>query len=397
MCPSKPNGLISDLEEQYLRKISHELRLRLAVKVLQLLATIWLISPGVHAQSLEDGGRRGLVLGYVAGWVPAAEALAAIPHVDKLIFMDLQIQADGRVVNQYGWPKNWTELRVAAALNGVPFEVALTQFKTSDFNTLFRSEENIRKFQNELLRHASDVFVTGIHMDVELFESIDPAAVVRYRQFLVSIKRQLQSLSPPRTLSGFFFSGAGSTLYDADVLQVFDQIVVQGYDVHWLGGSSAGPVAPLMGPDRGNWNDGLSAIQALSVPTEKLVFGFPAYGYEWPVNPCLPRGARIGNGRITTYAQITLPGAPSIEFNAMDRVSKYGMHRDLETGSAYYQFGKQDDNCTVGWFEDKESLERKLDWLVEQKLGGLAVFPLGYDNGHLVQLAATKLRSAHSP
>jgi spore germination protein YaaH len=37
-----------------------------------------------------------------------------------------------------------------------------------------------------------------------------------------------------------------------------------------------------------------------------------------------------------------------------------------------------------GWFEDIRGLKRKSDYLEEQKLSGIAFFPLGYDGGQLI-------------
>jgi hypothetical protein len=50
------------------------------------------------------------------------------------------------------------------------------------------------------------------------------------------------------------------------------------------------------------------------------------------------------------------------------------------TGWAYYQFTHADGGCVVGWFEDWWTPQRKLDWPQHQP-AGLAMFPLGYDNG----------------
>jgi hypothetical protein len=37
-----------------------------------------------------------------------------------------------------------------------------------------------------------------------------------------------------------------------------------------------------------------------------------------------------------------------------------------------------------GWFEDWWALDRKIDFLIDKKLGGIAFFLIGYDGGQLV-------------
>lgn len=351
--------------------------------------------PLAHAQTTANA--RGLVFGYATGWVPAAETLASLAHVDRLMFMELRMGSDGQIGNPYGWPAQWGELRSAATSRGIPLDLVLTQFKVAHFNALFGSARRVRQLESEVLRLAADSVVSGIHLDVEIIEAADAAAVRRYRDFVVSLGRQLKAMQPLRLLSVFFYHGADKRLYDAATLALVDHVIVQGYDSHWLEAGVAGPVAPLAGADAVNWVQMLGTVQSLGVPPQRVLMGFPTYGYEWRVTPCTPRGTRVAPGSTTVFGRVQLPQAPAVKASVMERVLMHGAHYDSDTGSAYYQFTHADGSCVVGWFEDWWTLQRKLDWLQAHQLAGLAMFPLGYDNGELVSLAARRLRQVRLP
>lgn len=339
----------------------------------------------------------GLVFGYATGWVPAEQTIASLPYIDRLMFMELRIGRDGKLANPHGWPGKWSALRQAAAARGLPVDVALTQFEASAFNAVFSSAKRVRELEAEVLRVAADELVSGIHLDVEIIEPVAPAAAKRYREFVASLGRQLKAMQPLRLLSVFYFQGGDRQLYDASTMNVFDHVVVQGYDSHWLDSAVAGPVSPLTGKDLVTWERMLATMQAMGVSLPRIVFGFPTFGYEWQVEPCTPRGTRVRPGRVMTFGRVELPLAPQVQGNVIDRVLAHGARYDDESGSAFYQFRQADGGCTVGWFEDWWTLQRKVDWVRQHGLAGLAAFPLGYENGELVGYVSRRLRTQPLP
>jgi spore germination protein YaaH len=101
----------------------------------------------------------------------------------------------------------------------------------------------------------------------------------------------------------------------------------------------------------------------------------------------------VGPGQIITFAPVVLPLAPHIRENVAERVQTHGAAHDASVGSSYYMVPQADRSCRVGWFEDWWSLSRKTGWVLDKGVAGLAVFPLGYDGGELVEMAARRFRS----
>lgn len=344
-----------------------------------------------------DESLRGMVFGYAVPWVPLNETIGALPYIDRLKIMEMPIGPDGVVANPHGWPTKWEALRGAAAARGIPVDVVLTQFESSGFNALFGSTRHVKELEKAVLRLISDDKVAGVHLDIEIFQPVDKQAALRYRQFIASMGRQFKSMQPQRLLSVFFFHGADVHLYDAQTMAHFDHVVLQGYDAHWRDAEFAGPVSPLKGDDAVTWARLLSTVQALGVPPQRVLMGFPTFGYEWDVEPCLPRGKRVGPGRTTPFGRVVLPLVPSIQASVLNRVLAHGAHYDEESGSAFYRFNRSNGVCVVGWFEDWWTLQRKVDWVTRQGAAGMTAFPLGYDNNELVGFAARRLRARPLP
>lgn len=336
---------------------------------------------------------RPMVFGYVAWWVPEVAQGDGLANVDRLKFMEFKVGPEGKVVDKSGWPEKWADLRGQAALRGIPIDLAYTLFSPADFNALFSSTERTKRLQKEMLEQVQRDSVAGIHLDVEIFSPVQPKAAQRYREFVIDLGRQLKALPAPKALSVFLNYAADQYIYDAASLAGADHVIVQGYDAHWLGGDVAGPVSPLKGPDAVTWTKMLATTQKLGLPPSRVLMGFPTYGYEWPVKPCSPRGTRVGKGEATTFGRVNLLAAPAIRNSVMGRVLAHGGRHDWDVGSAYYMVDAHDGSCLVGWYEDWWTLESKLDWVEKEGLAGLAFFPLGYDGGELVGLAARRFRA----
>lgn len=343
---------------------------------------------------LTLGHARPLVFGYFAWWVDQDETIRSLPDVDRLKFMEWRLGPDGRIAAKHGWPADWKHVRSHAATLGIPVDVTLTLFDVADFNALFGSPERVKRLQKELVQQLdSDPGIAGIHWDVEIFSVVNAQAQQRYKALVGELAAQLKRMQPARSTSVFLSYNADQYLYDAASLVHVDHIIVQGYDAHWVSSELAGPLAPLAGSDAVTWEKMLASARRLNVPASRLLMGFPAYGYEWTVKPCTPRGKRIAPGEITTFARLHMPNAPELRHNVVDRVLAHGVQYDATTGSAHYQFSNPDGSCQVGWFEDWWTLQRKTDWILKEKLAGMAFFPLGYDGGDLVGMTARRFRA----
>ena len=330
--------------------------------------------------------------GYQAWWVPDAWRSTPLAELDRLVFFELKANAEGKIHERHGWPEQWQALRPALSKSGTQLELALTLMDSPSFMTLFQSPEAINTLQAEALALARQDGVHGLHLDFEIYETIAPQPLQAARGFVVQLAQALKQLKPARTLSVFYPLGTATPLYDAPTLAAAQHVVLQGYDAHWLAAPTAGPVAPLRGPEAATWEKTLTQMLALGVPRQRILFSFPLYGYEWPLKPLKPTepgygkpgGTTSAKGVTVTFAPVSSAILPDVQTNAMQRVQQYGANHEPLSSSSYYQYTRADGQAFEGWFEDWWSVGRKTEFLQMERLYGMAFFPLGYDQGELL-------------
>jgi len=322
--------------------------------------------------------------GYLGWWLPESWRSVPLEKFDRLLFFELQVNADGSIAQRHGWPDQWRDLRQATRESRTPLDLTLTLLDTPTFETLFGSDVAAQHLLEQAVELSTHPDVAGLQLDFEIYTAIEANKLTRYQKFVRALAVQLHQQLPKRNLSIFFPLGGKSVLYDADTLADLDQVVLQGYDAHWIESKTAGPVAPLTGKDTVTWEKAVGQALALDVPKTRLLLGFPLFGYEWQVLRRTPRSATLGKGISTTFAPVAHYLLPDIPVNVRDRVMKYGAWHDAKSGSSSYQFKLPNCHYVEGWFEDEWALKRKTDYLIAQQLGGIAFFLLGYDDGELV-------------
>lgn len=231
-------------------------------------------------------------------------------------------------------------------------DLTLTLFDVSEFEQLFASPGATQRLFDECIVLVNQDGVAGLQLDIELYTWISKQAIENYQAFIRHLSHALSHFSSPKTLSVFFPMGGESQLYDSQTLQHVDYLVLQGYDAHWKGSKRAGPVAPLNSDEAVTWKKAVGQGMALGMPRERMLLGFPLYGYEWQVqNPQL-RSTTADEGVATTFAPMPARLLPEFPFNVQDRIRLYGANHDPLSGSSYYQFEKEPRQFVEGWFED---------------------------------------------
>lgn len=323
---------------------------------------------------------------YSVWWLPDAWRSAPLRQIDRLLFFELKVNSSGEIAERNGWPEKWVDLRLVVKRKNTPLDLTLTLFDSTTFIKLFSSTEATQRLVGEAVSLAEKDGVAGLQLDFEIYTVVGPEVLARYRSFVRELSNRLRRQSPARNLSVFFPIGGESVLYDAATLRLVNHVVLQGYDAHWSSSKTAGPISPLIGNEVATWKKAIAQGVALGVAKDRMLMSFPLYGYEWEVKGQTARGETIGNGVTTSFALLPDGVVPDIRFNILERVKKYGATHDSVSGSSYYQFKRKNGEFVEGWFEDERAIRRKSDYLEDEKLGGMAFFPLGYDGGQLVEL-----------
>lgn len=146
--------------------------------------------------------------------------------------------------------------------------------------------------------------------------------------------------------------------YDYKALAaITDFIVVMAYDRH-SAESKPGPVAPY------TWVDGLlnHLVNDLKVPSNKIVLGVAAYGYDW-----IDKGAAGATDR------------PAKVVHDMLRRMKITPEWDDKEKANHFRYTDENGRKHEIWFEDQKTLPFKIALAKKYKLFGVALWRMGYE------------------
>ncbi|MGI6129325.1 MAG: glycosyl hydrolase family 18 protein [bacterium] len=160
-------------------------------------------------------------------------------------------------------------------------------------------------------------------------------------------------------------NNAWSGAFDYQALgKIADSIMIMTYDEHWSGGS-AGPVASL------GWVKQVIDYATSVIPAQKIRMGIAAYGYDWPAGG-------YGGKAVTSKEAASL-------------ARQYGatIQWDNASQSPYFIYWPGNYAREV-WFENPSSIAAKLDLAAQYKLGGIAIWRLGFEDPGMWQVIADK-------
>ncbi|MEL6613614.1 MAG: glycosyl hydrolase family 18 protein [Bacteroidota bacterium] len=320
------------------------------------------------------------VLGYHPYWMGDAYEHARLDAIDELLYFELAIEANGTFANTHGWEDRGVRMVETAHRSATRAAPSLTLFDAAVFTKLFTNPASVERLLQGTLAAVRNANADGVHLDIELFETVPPEARDAYTRFVADLSR---TLGTGYTVTVFTLALDPADAYDeVGLAEAADYLVVQGYDLHHQHGDTAGPISALRGWGRLNWHAVLDRYDQLRVPRRQLVMAVPYFGYEWPTVTGEPGAATTGPGEIVAYAPISAR-VPEIPGSAVQRAAAFGMRRDPVSGSPFYAYRDAEGQWRQGWYEDIVSLTEKFDFVKRKQLGGIAIFPLGYDGGEL--------------
>jgi spore germination protein YaaH len=312
-------------------------------------------------------------LGYLPWWMAPAWETMPLARLDRVALFDFPIARDGS-----GDSRDWN---ARAPRSPVPIEAVVTLFGHDRFNALFGDVSARERLLARALALIEPPLVAGLHLDFEGFSQAQAAAITGFRDWLQWLDEGRRRLG--KTLSAFFPATDSFAPYDREAARRIDYWVVQLYDAHWDDSTVSGALLTRRKESHAAVPRALARLSALGVPRAAILLSVPLYGWEWPCVSGEPGAATRGRGRLLSYAQTPQELMPNDRLAATVLAREHGLRRDDE-GTPYYAYrdGKQ---WRQGWFEDLASLTRKLAPERAQGYAGLAFFPLGYDQGEIVE------------
>ncbi|MEG6616412.1 glycosyl hydrolase family 18 protein [Peptococcaceae bacterium 1198_IL3148] len=328
----------------------------------------WLVlAPEVYNTGGQAKHSDKVVLTYVQGNIGMHSLEENSQSIDYSAQFNAFVAPDGRVKFEYGvYPKDG--MKIAKDNNIKPLLVVHNMANYPDNGYVsVTSKEVIHQVLNspakrqraikDTLQLVEKYGFAGVNID---FEAMPPSDRNQFTLFLTEMRQTMASRGYLVTAalqaktednpSGYF----GAFDY-AKIGSVLDYAVVMTYDYNGPWGQ-AGPVAALP------WVNDVLKYATSVMPSQKILMGVPAYGYRWS----------MANQKVVDTGVI--------QWQKAKELTKYGPIKwDNQSSSPYIKYNSSN-LYHEAWFENKYSLEIKLQLINQYKLGGIALWKLGFED-----------------
>ncbi len=307
------------------------------------------------------------VFGWHPHWMKNAYESYNFSLLSVIAYFSYEINPeDGNYRSIHDWES--TELIGKAQAEGVKVLLSVSNFGEKN-NEIFLSNRTAqRNCINNIISLLKKRNANGVHLD---FENISQKNSEDFTNFVLDLSSQVKSLIPNGMVTLSVPTIDFKRIINLHQLKnQVDLFIMGGYEFYGSNTRTAGPISPITGGAFW-WQLGLeNAVDdylATGLDPSKLILTVPYYGAEW----------------VTESLQI-----PSAAKEFLD----YPMYRDImrksvnplnepASMSAYATYRDANDNYRQIWFEDSTSLAQKYAWIQSKKIGGAAIWALGYDNG----------------
>lgn len=338
------------------------------------------LEPPIPLQKHIKGPSK-IVFGYHPYWSGTKWQNYNYDLLTTIAYFSAEANGNGDLTNLHGWPK--TDLINKAHENGVKVVLVVTLFNKTELETLLSSSDNRNRLINNLVTQVESGNADGVNIDFEAFPASQKSNLAT---FIKDLRKELRNKISHAEVTLATPAVDWNSAWDFNELaNVSDGLFIMGYDYHWKGSSTTGPVSPLNG---GSYNVTNTVNTYLSVTgnnVEKIVLGLPYYGYNWAAN-----SGKKG-------ANTTASGTAVIYSNVENNVKSYGQLWDDTSETPWYKY--QNNGWYQTWYDDSLSLAKKYDLALAKDLGGIGMWALGYDDGSqkLWQALAVKMNLKTAP
>ncbi len=327
------------------------------------------------------------VIGFLPYWLISKAKADYSPYITNLSYFALTVDTDGSI------------LKLTSPIEAEPGWYALNSGKADSFFatakknnvelslTVFNGDrEMIDELVSDPITHATNLAddvipvmkeyeFKELNLDIESTKDASQEARENFTTFMKELKNKLKDEGFTMTVDITGMDLLKQTLIDPKAAgSIADHVLVMTYDFHYPGSFVTGAVAPLGGAGVSAEYDVTSAIEKAKaiMPSEKVLLGAPLYGYEWETISDIPRagvipgtGITASNSRIEEILTTCSTCSASFDKTAME---SYIIYRDTETDTFHQLF-----------YPDKESTLAKTKFAIEQNLGGIGLWALGYE------------------
>ncbi len=344
---------------------------------------------GLHSVSVASAAPRlsTRVFGYIPYWTATKKTWDYRGLTDIALF-SVGASDKGTLTSTTFWRgKDARAIIDEAHKQGVKVELAVTNFDPTSLHNLLSSPAAVDSLVTALVEEALTTQPgDGLSIDFEGLRAADRDALV---VFITKLRAAMKAKRADSQLSLATPAVDWSKAYDyAKLAAQSDALFIMGYGYHWSGSTTPGPGAPLScGSPWGNICLSATVKTYLTELSDagrsKIVLGLPLYGYDYPADSDKIGAKALGSGTSVIYATTR----KQVANRRYEPVSQSPWYVYTDAKSVLHQV----------WYDDDESIGKKIDFVVAQKLGGVGFWALGYEDETLWKLVFDKLTISEPP
>jgi len=323
------------------------------------------------------------VVGWHPYWMGTAYKTYNYAALSTIAYFSYEVNPTN---GSYSSLRSWdtTALIPWAHSNNVKVVLTATCFGNSNCRRLLTNSTSCQNLINSLVSVVSNRGGDGVNID---FESISDSTLrPKVTEFMSNLTTRFHRDLPGSEVSIALPAVDWSNIFDVGAYSAWmDYCIIMGYDYHYRGSSTAGPVAPLQASSK--WGaycieKSINDYLTDGIDANKLLLGCPYYGYDWPTADFSVPSATLGSGTAVLYP------------DAYDNAVVYGRQWDASSSTPYYFYTNS--GARQCWYDDAQSLGLKYDMVISKGIGGIGIWALGYDEtrAELWELIADKFMSA---
>lgn len=313
-----------------------------------------------------------MVFGWHPYWQSGLEVNYQWNLLSDLCFFGYEVNPDdGNAITTNGWETN--SAVTAALQHGTKVHLCVILF--DNHVKFFNNPDAQNRLINNLINAIRTRGAHGINID---FEAVPISQKDKMTNFIVNLSIAMHAANPSYQLSVCLYAVDWEDLFDEPILsQYVDFFTILGYDYYWAGSSQAGPNDPLYGfSDSYDWSLSrtVTYYRNQGISENKLVLGLPYYGKEWEtVSNTIPANTTGNNYYSRTYRSIR--NNNSGFYTAQNSV----YNQRSQTTVYIFMNGGTWRQC---WITEADGMKKRLDFVNQRNLKGIAIWALGYDDGY---------------
>jgi hypothetical protein len=299
--------------------------------------------------------KRGEVYGFNPYWIKERYQNYNFQVLSTLIFYGYELDWNtGNYLDLHGWDSS--RAIDAAQKNGCRVTLAVYISNADNISVFLKNAEAQKKLVNTVATLLENKKANGVHL---IFENLKEEDGDRFVRLLRYFSSTLREANPDHSISISVPAMDEGSAYNVQDLDPYvDKFII---DFTKINGKVPGPIAPLQGGNN-SMASGIAYYLNKNISPDKFIACLPYHGLKWTLH--------AKKLKYPAYNEIQpLLGNNRVVYDPVAVTARIDSLHNTDTVAKL-------------WYDDAKTLNKKYDYLINNGLGGAAIWALGYDNGY---------------